>query len=79
MKLLENTKKVVDKNKNGENVPKLEPVEVVLVRCNLVKNDYQHASKILFAFVPNKKFGKLINISPRFYNDEYNKYRIFFC
>ena len=79
MKLLENTKKVVDKNKNGENVPKLEPVEVVLVHCNLVKNDYQHASKVLFTFVPNKKFRKLINISPRFYNDEYNKYRIFFC
>ena len=39
MKLLENTKKVVDKNKNGENVPKLEPVEVVLVHCNLVKNE----------------------------------------
>ena len=79
MKLLENTKKVVDKNKIGVNVPKLEPVEVVLVHCNLVKNDYQHASKVLFTFVPNKKFGKLINISSRFYNDEYNKYRIFFC
>ena len=64
MKLLGSTKKVVDKDKNGENVPKLEIVEVVLVHCNLVKNDYQHTSKVLFTFVPNKKFGKLINISP---------------
>ena len=64
MKLLGSTKKVVDKDKNGENVPKLESVEVVLVHCNLVKNDYQHTSKVLFTFVPNKKFGQLINISP---------------
>ena len=64
MKLLGSTKKVVDKNKNGENVPKLESVEVVLVHCNLVKNDYQHASKVLFTFVPNKKFGQLLNITP---------------
>ena len=64
MKLLGSTKKVVDKDKNGENVPKLEIVEVVLVHCNLVKNDYQHTSKVLFTFVPNKEFGKLINISP---------------
>ena len=65
MKLLGSTKKVVDKDKNGENVPKLEIVEVVLVHCNLVKNDYQHTSKVLFTFVPNKTFGQLINISPR--------------
>ena len=64
MKLLGSTKKVVDKYKNGENVPKLESVAVVLVHCNLVKNDYQHASKVLFSFVPNKKFGQLLNISP---------------
>ena len=57
MKLLGNTKKVVDKDENSENVPKLESVEVVLVHCNLVKNDYQHASKVLFSFVPNKQFG----------------------
>ena len=63
MKLLGSTKKVVDKDKNGENVPKLETVEVVLVHCNLVKNDYQHASKVLFTFVPIKEFGQLINIS----------------
>ena len=64
MKLLGSTKKDVDKDKDGENVPKLESVEVVLVYCNLVKSDYQHTSKVLFTFVPNKQFGQLINISP---------------
>ena len=64
MKLLGSTKKDVDKDKNGENVPKSESAEVVLVHCNLVKNDYQHTSKVLFTFVPNKEFGQLINISP---------------
>ena len=54
MKLLGRTKKAVDKDKNGENVPKLEVVEVVLVHCNLLKNHYQHASKVLFSFVPIK-------------------------
>ena len=64
MKLLGSTKNVVDKDKNSENIPKLESVEVVLVHCNLVKNDYQHASKVLFSFVPSKQFGQLLDISP---------------
>ena len=80
MTLLGSTKKVVDKDKNGENVPKLESVEVILVHCNLVKNDYQHASKVLFTFVPNKKIWTITKyFSACFYNDEYSKYRIFFC
>ena len=45
-------------------MPKLESVEVVLVHCNLVKNDYQHTSKVLVTVFPNKQFGQLINISP---------------
>ena len=65
MKLLGSTKKDVDKDKDGENVQKLEPAEVVLVHRNLFKNDYQHTSKVLFTFVPNKQFVQLINISPR--------------
>ena len=64
MKLFGSTKKVADKDKNGEHVPKIESVEVALVHCSLVKNDYQHTSKVLFTFVPNKKIGQLINISP---------------
>ena len=50
MRLLRSTKKDVDKDENSEIVPKLESVEVVLVHCNLVKNDYQHSSKVLFSF-----------------------------
>ena len=63
MKLLGSTKKDVDKDKDGENVTKLESVEVVSVHCNLVNNIYQQASKVLFTFVPNKQFGQLITIS----------------
>ena len=55
-------KEDVDQNKDGEDVPKLESVEVVLVHCNLVNNNYQQVSKVLFTFVPNKQFGQLINI-----------------
>ena len=64
MKLSGSTKKDVDKDKDGEDVPKLESVEVVLVHCNLVNNSYQKASKVLFTFVPNKQFGHLITILP---------------
>ena len=64
MQLLESSKKDIDKNKDGEDVLKLESVEVVLVHCNLVNNNYQQASKVLFTFVPNKQFSQLINMSP---------------
>ena len=64
MKLLGRAKKDINLDKNSENVPKLESAEVVLVHCNLVKNDYQHTSNVLFNFVPDKQFGQLINISP---------------
>ena len=64
MKLLGSTKKDVDQYNDGEDVPKLESVEVVLVHCNLVNNNYQQASKVLSTFVPNKQFGQLINIAP---------------
>ena len=64
MRLLGSTKKDVNANKNSEHVPKLQSLEVVLMHCNLVKNDYQHSSKLLFSFIPNKQFGQFINISP---------------
>ena len=64
MQLLGGSKKVIDKNKNGELVSRLETVEVVLVQCNLVNNNFQQASKVLFTFVPNKQFGKLTTITP---------------
>ena len=34
------------------------------MHCNLVKTDYQHISKVLFSFIPNKQDGQLINVSP---------------
>ena len=64
MKLLGRTKKYVDQNKDGEDVPKLESVEGFLVHCNLVNSNYQQASKVLFTFVPNKQFAQFINIAP---------------
>ena len=63
MKLLGSTKDTIDSDKNSENVPRLEIVEVVLVHCNLVNNSYQQASRVLFTFVANKQYGQLINIS----------------
>ena len=56
MKLLGSTKKDADKNKDGEDVPKLESVETVLMHCNLVNNSYQQVSKVLLTFAPNKQF-----------------------
>ena len=52
-KLFGSSKKDVYEDKDGKDVSKLESVEVVLVHCNLVNNNYQQASKVLFTFVPN--------------------------
>ena len=57
-------KKLIDKAKNGENLPNLEVVEVVLVQCNLVGNHYQQKSEVLYALTPNKSFALLLNIEP---------------
>ena len=54
MKLVESTKKYVDQDKNGDDVPKLESIEVVLEHCNLVNNNYQQTSEVLLTFIPNK-------------------------
>ena len=64
MKLLGSTKDIIDSDKNSENVPKLENVEVVLVHCNLVNDAYQQHSRVLFTFLPNKQYGQLISILP---------------
>ena len=60
MKLLGSTKKDVDKDKDGEDLQKLESADAILVHCNLVNNSYQQAPTILFTFVSNKQFGQLI-------------------
>ena len=60
MKLLGSTKDIIDSDKDSENVPRLENVEVILVHCNLVNNSYQQASRALFTFAPNKQYGQLL-------------------
>ena len=70
MKLLGSTKKGVDKDKDGEIVPKLESVEVVLVHCNLVKNYYQHTSKVSFSLVPNKTIWTVHKYFTTFFSDD---------
>ena len=64
MKLLGSTENEITKDKNGENVPHLEITELVLVHCNIVNNDYQQGSRVLYTFVPNKPFGNLLEIAP---------------
>ena len=63
MKLRGSTENKITKNKNDENVLHLEITEAVLVHCNIVTNDYQQDSRILYTFVPNKPFGCLLEIS----------------
>ena len=64
MKLLGSSTDTTDVDKNSKLVPKLESVDLVLVHFNVVNNSYQQASKVLFTFVPNKKYGRLITVSP---------------
>ena len=64
LQLLGSSKKDIKNNKDGEIATKLKTVEVVLVHCNLVNNNYQQSSKVLFTFVPNKQFCQLITITP---------------
>ena len=65
MKLLGITKSKITKDKNGKNVPHLEINEVLLVHFNIVNNDYQQDSRVLHTYIPNKSFGKLLDISPK--------------
>ena len=64
IKLLGGLKSKTSNYKNGENVPHFEITEIVII-CNNLDNDYEHDSRILYLFVPNKSFGQLLNISPR--------------
>ena len=66
MKLLRSTKCKITKN-NGENVPHLEITEVVLIHFNIVNNNYQQDSRVLYKFVPNNSFGQVIHISPKYF------------
>ena len=84
LKLLGSTKNKITKEKNGKNVPHLEIIEVVLVHCDIVNNDYQQDSRVLYTFVPNKLFGSLLEISPanhiflKAFNSEYDENKVWF-
>ena len=68
--------------KNGENLPHLEITEVILVHCNIVNNDYQQDSRVLYTFVPNEPFGSLLEISStnhiffKTFNSEYDEIKV---
>ena len=62
MKLLESTKSKITNDKYGENVPHLQINEVELVHCNILNNDYQQDSRVLYTFIFNKSFGQLLDI-----------------
>ena len=64
MKLLWSTKNKIKKDKNGEYVPHLEIIEVVLIHYNVVNNSYQQNSRVLCTFISNKSFGQLLDILP---------------
>ena len=78
MKLLGNTNNKITKCTTPWNYGR------VLVHCNMVNNDYQLDSRVLYAFVPNKPFGSLLEISPtnhiflKTFNSEYNKIEVWF-
>ena len=83
--MLGNTKNKINKDKNGENiVPHFEITEVVLVHCDIVSNDYQQDSRVLYTFLPNKPFGSLLEISPtnqiflKTFNSYYNEIKVWF-
>ena len=84
MKLLRKAESKITKTKNGENVPHLEVVELVLVHWNLVNNNYQQDSRILHTFVPNEAFASLLEISPtnhvflKTFNSEFQEIKIWF-
>ena len=65
MKLLGSTTSKITKDENGENVPHSEIPEALLVHSNIVNNDYQHDSRVLYTFIPNTSFGQLLDISPK--------------
>ena len=65
MKLLGSTKSKTKKDENGENISHLEITEVVLVHCNIVYNNCQLDSRVLYTFISNKSLGQLLDTSPK--------------
>ena len=74
MKLLKRTNGKMTKD---ENVPHLEIIEVLLVHCNIVNNDYQQDSRVLYTFFTNKSFGQLL-FHPKTFNSEFSYTEVWF-
>ena len=81
---LRSTENKKTKDKNGENAPHLEITEVVLVPCDIVDNDSQQDSRVLFTFVPNKTFSSLLETSSinhiflKTFNSDNSKIKVWF-
>ena len=73
-----------ENKKTKENVPHSEITEVVLIHCNIVNNDHQQDSRVLYTFIPNKPFGRLIETSPanhiflKTFNSEFQTIEVWF-
>ena len=84
IKLLGSNESKITRDKTGENIPHLEITEVVLVHFNIVNNDYQQDSRVLYALAANKPFGTLLEISPtdhvflKTFNSEFKTVRVWF-
>ena len=83
MKLLVSTENKAAKDKNGENLPHLEVTEVVIFHFNVVNNDSQQDSRVLFIFVPSKPSASLLEISPtniflKTFNSEFQDIEVWF-
>ena len=65
MKLLGITDNKVTKDKNGFNEPRLEITEVELVQCNIISNEYQQNSSVLYTVFPNESFDQLLDVSSK--------------
>ena len=61
MKLFGSRRELLDKTEKWRS---LELVEVVLVQCNLVDNQYQQKSWVLYTFTANKSYAYLLNVEP---------------
>ena len=84
MKLLGSTESKITKDKNGRNFPHLDIVELVLIHCNVVNNNYQQNSRILYTFVSNEPFDSFLEISPpnhiilKTFNSEFQEIKVWF-
>ena len=68
----------------AKNAPRFNAVEVVLVHCNVVHNQYKQIYEVLYTFTTNKSYSYLLNIEPsnfeswETYNTEFDEIIITF-